>query len=128
MDDRLKFRVWDNVNEEYIEACNCYIENTGELYCEDGQSLSKPLNQKRFTVELCTGLKDKNKKLIYEGDIFMARVLNSFSGDKNLNKLIIGQVSYFQNECCFAFSHYQPINLSKIEIIGNIHIDQEIFE
>lgn len=112
--NRFKFRVWDNNFKKYRNGLA--IQNSH--VCDDNACI----------LEQCTGLTDKNGKLIYEGDIFKATVINSFPGDKCLNQTIIGQVSYYTKECAFAFSAYKPINLFKIEIIGNIHENEELLQ
>lgn len=134
--NRFKFRVWDVQEQKFMyfdlsdkgslsdfeyfatEECPDYNE---QIRCPDANCWA-------LIIEQCTGLTDKNGKLIYEGDIFKATVINSFPGDKCLNQTIIGQVSYYTKECAFAFSAYNPINLFKIEIIGNIHEDAELLQ
>lgn len=114
--NRFNFRIWDNNFKKYRNGLA--IQDSHVCTYDDNACI----------LEQCTGLRDKNGKLIYEGDIFKAIVINSFPSDKCLNKTIIGQVSYYPKECAFAFSAYQPINLFKIEIIGNIHEDEELLE
>lgn len=137
MNDRFKFRVpvfYDGKFKAFkkYSICNGVIvweepETIGELWIEDELKRNNP-HLKFGSDEQCTGLKDKNGKHIYEGDIFKATVINSFPDDKCLNKTIIAQVSYFSKECAFAFSSYQPINLFEIEVIGNIHENPELLK
>lgn len=73
--DRLKFRLWDIKNEEYVEdQCDeCCISFDGRLhagaYCDDGYTGHwGEYEQHEVIIEQCTGLRDKNGNLMYAGD------------------------------------------------------------
>ena len=80
------------------------------------------------TIGQCTGLRDKNGTLVWEGDIFQGKVVDSFEGDVNEGHVIRGQVSYYQAACSFAFASYMPFDLSGLEVIGNVHDNPELMK
>lgn len=67
MNDRLKFRVW--FGGDYMATPNCVIDMNGKVFLDllDGNGITDITD--KCTVEMSTGLKDRNGNLIYEGDI-----------------------------------------------------------
>lgn len=113
------FRLYDTEKNRYKISIMYRMDCDGKVFLGDSD-----IQETDVIIELCTGLADKNDKLIYEGDVFEAIVLNSCDCDENIGKRIRGQVAYFTDNACFTFAAYSPINLGEIEIIGNIHDDQ----
>ena len=122
MNDRFKFRVWDKQGKEYTKD-EAYLFSDGYLYvC--GRSIND--DPDRYIVEQCTGLKDANGKLIYEGDIIF------INGEK-------WRVIWNDEDCAFFFSnskevYHQPIfpdfymMTDDFEVIGNIHENAELMK
>lgn len=121
MNDRLiEFRAWDKFQKKMISWDECL--NNESLIPEI------LLNAVRYEPMQCTGLKDKNGRLVYEGDIvkccltdksepylFCRAERNGKNKDFILAKIIIPDVyvEFFPNDW---------------EVVGNIHENPEILE
>jgi uncharacterized phage protein (TIGR01671 family) len=116
MNDRFKFRVW---NEEFKK-----YENTFMQFNEEDCIAVKPYAN--TVIEQCTGIKDRNGKLIYEGDLIQwvkkgeiasQGVVEFCNGDGAFSGSWQA-VDYRPNGCgYFLCQHFSPA----WKIIGNIH-------
>lgn len=143
MKDRFKFRIWDKpTSKMFYDVCLGYIKAPmfSDWVCvdtPDGQISYTGDRLKDIEIMQCTGLKDKNGKLIYEGDILRVTGSQDTSG--------YGIVEYLQAGCQFCVngyldnpSLYFPRRKGEFyqalqewlctEIIGNIYENPELLE
>ena len=121
MNDRFKFRVWDKVSKRYF-----YLELKFGDNGYNPDFITDPV------FEQCTGLKDKNGNLIYEGDVVEITIFGSVGangGYVDSDEIYKGTVVWDRD--CFLvktdtddmilFPHSEDC----IEIIGNVHTRSE---
>lgn len=124
----LKFRVWDIERECYVdEAELAGITPDGKyiLYIEE-EEISRLEIDENYVVEFDTGLKDKNGKEIYEGDI--VEYTTCYYGKEKRHRKVVEWSEWDSDD--FGEPHNLGYsNLSEcMEVIGNVHENADLLE
>ena len=143
MQDRLKFRVYFK-GSEYAEAGYVDLTRSDVIFslradgqiirnvvydCKqeghEGQPCNMPFtpNNNLYDIQFCTGLKDKNGKLIYDKDI--VRDIPTQTVYKVSHKKC---AFYLENKEYVGYFHElrQCFSISRLEIIGNVYENSEL--
>lgn len=147
------FRVWDNERHKYVGDCviefKIYGVETSVVVCPNSQeyaydSCHDYYNEGRFVIEQSTGLKDKNGKEIYEGDI----ITETYSASKdglykengeykvedywvvkyNVKRAGFSPFCDCSTEGEYLYEEYIPKSYVEVEVLGNIHENPELLE
>ena len=118
MQDRFKFRVWQIVRTKgkdilvFMEFLECSAIN-----------LNNYIHRSDCIIEQCTGLKDKNGKLIYEGDI-----VETHDYTTEHSQIVFDKGCYVLKSKDAAMYEHLSNYEKECEVIGNIHENPELLE
>ena len=145
--DRFKFRYFDNRIKFMGEVISLNTADDYVLvrfsYADENTPDDEVFNfSKRGAIMQCTGLKDKNGKLIYEGDIMKTSFVNCATGEAEEDDGNFSQIHF--RDCCFCivqnvgtkdeyaehlFNEWgEEWDYSCYEVIGNIYENSSLFE
>ena len=126
MNDRFRFRVWYEpkgiTRDKPIMIYNAedtYDCMAGEPVIIYKRCFGDVLEDEDYIVMQCTGLKDKNDRLIYEGDI-VKETLTDFINEENIIVVKWDNLNTGYN--------LENLQNCEREVIGNIYENKELLE
>ena len=127
-----KYRAWDSANKEMFKDTFAITENGQVVVVEQESVASSPdyVFVYHLVIMQSTGLKDKNGKEIFEGDILACKTDDEVI---NLNVFWDEEHALFMFESK-KYNEQEPLaelvenNTYPFEIIGNIYENPELLE
>ena len=134
MNREIKFRAWNKEKEDYLDeilASLILCVALSDTHGDKGDSIEKKVSlnlEERYELQQFTGLKDKNNKEIYEGDIledengftykvFWYDVSASFE---------LAEIKEAPDE--YPLLKFHARNMSRLAVIGNEYENPELLK
>ncbi|OUB48141.1 YopX family protein [Bacillus thuringiensis] len=129
----IKFRVWDKVANKWLDYEEIYFDQEGEVYLIEERTWAyqtymhkENITENVETVRF-TGLKDKNGKEIYEGDILKyEESINN--GLRDIEVTRIAEVSFGLGMFWGGYGNNLAQVRREAKVIGNIYENPELLE
>ena len=122
MQDRFKFRVWLKDTNKMYNVHSLHIGTNKAVISSRHGNVSTYINKNSILMQ-STGLKDKNGKLIYEGDIVKFKT-ELFGKPKQ----IIWDECHYILKNTFIILCDMEIKKFGLEVIGNIYENKELLD
>lgn len=131
MEDRYLFKAKRLDNGEWVQGYLYGILEKKYILWGMTNDIPNMIEVDPTTICQCTGLKDKNGKLIWENDI--ASYSDLITGDKKIiciewNKMQASFVRKYRSPMGLQYIYIDEYIASRMEIIGNIFDNPELLE
>lgn len=129
MNDRYLYRAKRTDNGEWVEGFYVLIDNHHYIYTGNLCNGGLYVVAERFEIDIatlcaCTGLKDKNGKLIFEHDIIKCKgIITAVSWDTKYASWVLTRKGWIYHH--FFGESQDP---EECEVIGNIFDNPELLE
>lgn len=124
-----RFRAWDKEFKEMVQVdALVFDEQIIKTTYKNGNVVKEDL--KNYVLMQSTGLKDKNGKEIFEGDILKVTSLSSWLEVVSFNKdkaMFVSKETKREIEETPLYDLFNT-DIFEVEIIGNIHTNPELAE
>ena len=119
----IKFRAWDKDQNKIITVCELDWYSPNMTLFVHNRIDNGGANGERFTIMQYTGLKDKNGKEIYEGDLIIAYRENDGGGNHFKSR----EVHWQPHRAGWNVSDKsKKRNTGTFEVVGNIYEHPEL--
>lgn len=122
---KIKFRAWDKENEKMMKVSSLHLENKEISVKENGTfHLFRMQDLMQYT-----GLKDKNGKEIYEGDIVLIKLDETSTWYKTVVKFKEGAfIASLIDREDYIYIFHHGFTDDDFEIIGNVYENKNLLE